>query len=107
MTAAMGPTEIPMITQASVAAPAAGSTGQAKIHRVAKQFEAMFMTEMLHQAHGKSKAVGAFRTGEGESTMQSFMDQALGEAAASHGGTGLARSIERMLGGLPVARSGK
>ena len=65
------------------------------------------MTEMLHQAHGKSQAAGAFRMGEGESTMQPFMDQALGEAVASRGGTGLARSIERMLNGPVAARNGK
>lgn len=81
------------------------NTGQAKIHRVAKQFEAMFMTEMLHQAHAKSHAAGVFRTGEGESAMQPFMDQALGDAVASRGGTGIARSIERLLSGRAAMRN--
>ncbi len=89
------------------AVPAARTVTQARIHRVAKQFEAMFMTEMLHQAHSKSHAAGVFRTGEGESTMQPFMDQALGDAMASHGGTGIAKSIERLLNGPQPARNSK
>jgi flagellar protein FlgJ len=78
--------------------PPGSGSDPAKLHRVAKQFEAMFMTEMLRQAHPKSHAAGKFRTGEGEEAMQPFMDQALGDAVASRGnGTGLAKSIERAL----------
>jgi flagellar protein FlgJ len=86
---------------------AARTVGPAKVHQVARQFEAMFMTEMLHQAHSKSHAAGVFRTGEGESTMQPFMDQALGDAVASRGGTGIAQSIERLLNGPQTASKGK
>jgi peptidoglycan hydrolase FlgJ len=103
----MGPTEPPAITPTLATTPATGTAAQARVHRVAKQFEAMFMTEMLHQAHSKSHAVGVFKTGTGESTMQPFMDQALGEAVASRGGTGIAQSIERLLNGPPASRSGK
>src|SRR5580700_1829776 len=95
----MGPTETPKITQAATAIPSTGTVGPARVHQVAKQFEAMFMTEMVHQAHSKSHAVGVFRTGESESTMQPFMDQALGDAVAARGGTGIAQSIERLLNG--------
>src|SRR5580698_1988004 len=92
----MGSTETLGITQTAAAPSAVRTVGPAKVHQVAKQFEAMFMTEMLHQAHSKSHAVGVFRTGEAESTMQPFMDQALGDAVASRGGTGIAQSIERL-----------
>jgi Rod binding domain-containing protein len=67
----------------------------------------MFMTEMLHQAHSRSHAAGVFRTGSGESAMQPFMDQALGDAVASRGGTGLAQSIERLLNSQAAAKGGK
>ena len=87
--------ETSSLIQAS-ASPAA-TVSPARVHQVAKQFEAMFMAEMLHQAHDKPHAVGVFRTGEGESTMQPFMDQALGEAVAAGGGTGIAQSIEHLL----------
>jgi Rod binding domain-containing protein len=103
----MGPTETLGITQTATVTSAARTVGPAKVHQVATQFEAMFMTEMLHQAHSKSHAVGVFRTGEGESTMQPFMDQALGDAVASRGGTGIAQSIERLLNGPQTASKGK
>jgi Rod binding domain-containing protein len=87
------------------ASPATITTAnQGRVHRVAKQFEAMFMTEMLHQAHSKSHAVGVFRTGDGENAMQPFMDQALGDAVAARGGAGIAASIERAMN---RARNGK
>jgi peptidoglycan hydrolase FlgJ len=79
----------------------------AKFHRIAQQFEAMFMSEMLHQAHSKSKTTGMFRTGSGENAMQPFMDQALGDAVAAHGATGLAKSIERALGAAAASRNNK
>jgi peptidoglycan hydrolase FlgJ len=95
------------VTPAATASPAAGTVGPAKVQKVAKQFEAMFMAEMLHQAHSKSHAVGVFRTGESESMMQPFMDQALGDAVAARGGTGIAQSIERLLSGPQTAGKGK
>jgi Rod binding domain-containing protein len=104
---AVGPTETIGITRTAMASAAAKAVAPAKVHKVAKQFEAMFMTEMLHQAHSKSHAVGVFRTGQAESTMQPFMDQALGDAVASRGGTGIAKSIERVLNGALAAGKGK
>ena len=103
----MGPTETLGIAQAAAGTAAPRTVGPAKVHQVARQFEAMFMTEMLHQAHSKSHAAGVFRTGEGEGTMQPFMDQALGDAVASRGGTGIAHSIERLLNGPQAASKSK
>jgi Rod binding domain-containing protein len=100
---AMGPTETLGISRTTTASAAARTVAPAKVHKVAKQFEAMVMTEMLHQAHNKSHAVGVFRTGEAESTMQPFMDQALGDAVASRGSTGIAQSVERLLSGPHTA----
>jgi flagellar protein FlgJ len=100
----MGPADIPAsMPVANPATTPRGAADPAKLHRVAKQFEAMFMAEMLHQAHPKPQTKGMFRTGAGEDSMQPFMDQALGDAVAAHGGTGLAKSIERALG---IAASG-
>jgi peptidoglycan hydrolase FlgJ len=104
---AMGPTETLGIGRTTEAFPAAKTVGPAKVHHLAKQFEAMFMTEMLHQAHSKSHAVGKFRAGDGERAMQPFLDQALGDAVASRGGTGLAKTIEQSLNALQTASKGK
>ena len=102
----MGPTEAVSNVQPTTATAASRTVGPAKVHQVAKQFEAMFMTAMLHQAHSKSHAVGVFRTGEGESTMQPFIAAALGDAVASRGGAGIAQSIERLLTGPnPMVKS--
>jgi hypothetical protein len=64
----------------------------------------MFMTEMLRQARPQQKAHGRFAPGEGEKSWQVFMDQALGEAAATRGGSGISREIERALGVPPEPR---
>jgi Rod binding domain-containing protein len=69
----------------------------AKLHQAAQQFEAMFMSEMLRLARPGSKAAGAFAEGQGEKSWQIFMDQALGQAAAAQGGTGLEPEIEQAL----------
>lgn len=75
----------------------APGASDAKIHKTAKQFEAMFMTEMLRLARPPSHAAGPFAEGQGEKTFQVFMDQALGDAAAAKGGTGLATEIEKAM----------
>ncbi len=69
----------------------------AKLHQAAQQFEAMFMGEMLRLARPGSKATGVFTEGQGEKSWQVFMDQALGQAAAAQGGTGLEPEIEQAL----------
>jgi len=55
------------------------------------------MGEMLRMAHPASKATGVFAAGDGEKVWQGFMDQALGEAVAANGNTGLTSVIERAL----------
>ena len=78
-----------------VAQTPAAAKPHAKLHSAAKEFEAMFMTEMLHQARPAPKATGVFATGAGEKSWQVFMDQALGQAAASQSGSDLTREIEQ------------
>ncbi|CAH2605609.1 conserved protein of unknown function (plasmid) [Rhodovastum atsumiense] len=90
------------------ARPSAGSSTRSdkRLHETARQFEAVFMTEMLRQARPPSKPHGPFATGSAEKSWQVFMDQALGDAAVASGGTGLAREIERALGASgPTRRS--
>jgi Rod binding domain-containing protein len=78
-------------------APGPSNPADAKLHRAAKDFETMFMTEMLHQAGPAPKASGVFASGAGEKSWQVFMDQALGQAAAGHSGNNLTREIEQAL----------
>lgn len=74
-----------------------GGTADAKLHKVAKDFEAVFLTEMLRLAKPPDKAAPGFSAGESGDTWQVFMDQALGQAAAVKGGTGLTKQIEEAL----------
>ncbi len=81
------------------------TSSDAKLHQAAQQFEAMFMGEMLRLARPGSKAAGVFAEGQGEKSWDIFMDQALGQAAAAQGGTGLEPEIEqamRTAQGLPA-----
>jgi Rod binding domain-containing protein len=85
-------------TQSAVAKPICGAAaGDAKLRRAAKDFEAMFMTEMLHHARPTSKAAGVFAAGAGEKAWQVVMDQALGKAASAQSGSDLTREIEAAL----------
>ncbi len=81
----------------SIQPPSVTARSNAKIHETAKQFESVFMTEMLRLAHPPAKAAGAFAPGHAEKSWQIFMDQALGQAAMANGGAGLTPIIERSL----------
>lgn len=85
-------------TQYSAAKPGCGAAaGDAKLRRAAKDFEAMFMTEMLHHARPTTKTAGVFAAGAGEKAWQVVMDQALGQAASAQSGSGLTCEIETAL----------
>ena len=84
------PVSTPKPTQAT-------SPADAKLHAAAKQFEAMFMTEMLHHARPAPSAQGVFAAGAGEKAWQVLMDQALGQAASAQSGSGLTSEIEKAM----------
>jgi Rod binding domain-containing protein len=74
----------------------AGSQGlrtrDAQLKDAAHRFEAMFMSEMVHNARPENHGAGAFSGGKAEETWGFMMDQALGNAAASgHGSVGTRR----------------
>jgi Rod binding domain-containing protein len=73
------------------------AANDANLHAAAKQFDAMFMTEMLHHARPPPNAAGVFAPSAAERSWQVFMDQALGQAAAAGGGSGLVPAIEKAL----------
>jgi Rod binding domain-containing protein len=96
----MGQTSDPAMTiqGAAIAAPKPSpSASDARLHATARQFEAMFMTEMIRMARPPSHAAGVFAPGHAEKTWQVFMDQALGQAAVAKGGTGLTKEIEKAM----------
>jgi flagellar protein FlgJ len=65
--------------------------------KVAKEFEAMFVSMMLksmRETVGKDKLTGG---GHGEEIYRSLLDQEYARAVAENGGLGLARTIEAQL----------
>lgn len=84
----------------SVKSSVTGTSRDAQLKKVAQQFEAMFMTEMIHCARPSNQASGPFAAGKSEETWQMFMDQALGQAASAKGPGGdqsLHKAIEKAL----------
>lgn len=77
---------------------AAGHGGRVnKLHQAAQRFEAMFLGEMVRLSRPKPDPANPFTGGQGEQIWGSFMDQAMGDAMAANGGTGLAKQIEAAL----------
>ena len=77
----------------------AGETNPAAAKKVAQEFEAMFIAQMLksmRETVGKDTLTGG---GRGEETFRSLLDQEYAAEAARTGGIGLARTIERQLAG--------
>ena len=75
----------------------AGPANDAQLRSKAQEFEAMFLTEMLRLARPTTQPAGPFGGGFAEESWQMFMDQALGQAMAARGGTGLEPAIEAAL----------
>ncbi len=63
--------------------------------RVAQEFEAMFLSEMLSPVFESVDTDGLFGGGEGEKIFRSLMVQEYGKAIAQSGGVGIAESVQR------------
>jgi Rod binding domain-containing protein len=86
-------TMISSVQQPVAAGADVGKAHDAQLKKVAHQFEAMFMAEMIRHARPSGQAVGAFAPGKSEETWRGFMDQALGQAVAdSPAGAGSLKS---------------
>lgn len=85
-------------------APPAAETGseRAALARVAQEFEAAFLAEMLNHAGLARPREGPGGGGLGEGQMASFLARALAADLAARGGIGLAARIEEAL----AARAG-
>ncbi len=94
-------TALNAIATSQLSAPAGSQSVQshdAQLKKVAHQFEAMFMTEMIRQTRPTDQAAGAFAPGRSQETWSVFMDQALGQAATVNGPAGdgsLRHAIEK------------
>lgn len=64
----------------------------AAVRKLAKEFEAQFIAEMLKHS-GLNETSSSFGGGEGEGAFASYLTQAYAEKLADAGGIGLAESI--------------
>jgi flagellar protein FlgJ len=79
----------------SAAAPAADD--RARLHEAAKQFEAIFLRQMLSAARSTDFGGDDLFGGHGEDTFREMRDARFAEIAADSGAIGLAASIEQQL----------
>lgn len=78
------------------AAPTAGDDG-ARLHEAAKQFEAIFLRQILSAARSTDFGGNDLFGGQGEDTFQEMRDSRFAEIAADGGAIGFAASIEKQL----------
>jgi len=94
---------------ASLRVPRQDGTDPARVKKVARDFEAMFVGMMLKSMRdtiGTDKLTGG---GHGEETFRSLLDQEYAQTAAKGGGLGVAKMLERELsrsGATPAAPKG-
>ena len=85
--------------QAGTQAATKNASGPAASHesakRVAQEFEALFLSEMLAPVFESTDTDGLFGGGEGEKIFRSMMVQEYGKAIAQSGGVGIADAVQR------------
>ena len=80
----------------TVQAPYAPKGDTRAMDKAARDFEAVFVGQMLEQMWSETgSAEGAFSGGNGEKVFRSLMIQSVGQQIANNGGIGLAPAIKR------------
>ena len=77
-------TSLPAVQAPPSTAGGAPRTHDMRLKDTARQFESMFMTEMLRHTRPANQAAGPFAAGKAEETWRVLMDQALGQAATTN-----------------------
>lgn len=80
-----------------VAKNATAAKKDAQLEAAAKDFEAMFMTEMLKPMFEAMKPDPRFGGGKGEEVFRGFMLQEYGKLMADRGGIGIADAVKQEL----------
>lgn len=72
---------------------AASPADRAKVDKVARDYEASFLSVMFGQMFEGVDASPPFGGGEGEAAFKSFLTDAMAKSVARHGGIGLAKPL--------------
>jgi flagellar protein FlgJ len=76
-------------------APHAPKGDSRAMDKAAREFEAVFIGQMLEQMWAEVPTDGAFGGGSGERVFRSLMIQSVGQQIAGNGGIGLTASVKR------------
>jgi len=93
----------PAFTPADIPAPAMGTAlyhkgmTAAQMQGTARQFEAMFISQMLQPMFAGLTADPAFGGGEAENQWRSMMVDEYGKSVAAHGGFGIADAVMKVM----------
>lgn len=79
----------------TVQAPHAPKGDVRGIDKAARDFESVFVGQMLEQMWSEVPTDGPFGGGSGERVFRSLLIQSVGQQIADHGGIGLAASVKR------------
>lgn len=90
------------------AAPAGGRGGSGepdpKLVEAAREFEAIFVAQLLRQARASARAISQREPAPGADVYEGWQDEAMARAIAAGRGLGLAEMIVRQLGGAQPSR---
>ncbi|MFA7603740.1 MAG: rod-binding protein [Novosphingobium sp.] len=100
------PVASPLLASTTAPAAPAGASDREKLTGVAKQFEAIFLRQMLASAR-KSAFADPLFSGQGMDTFRQMQDERFADIAADTGAFGLARMIEAHLARFVAAEAGQ
>lgn len=86
-------------------APVSHAHSRGSVAAAAREFEAVFLSEMLKPMLEGMAIDGPFGGGHGEEMFRGVLAEELGRSLARRGGVGLARSVDMQLVGLQEAAS--
>ncbi len=74
-----------------------GNTNDAQARKTAREFEAMFLTQMMEHMSSGIKTDGPFGGGQGEEMFRSLLNQEYAGMLSKRGGIGIADQVYRQI----------
>lgn len=97
-------TRIPPVTPSTAAGkPRAPAEADPKLVSAAREFEALFVAQLLKQARQSARALSERETAPGSDVYEDWQDDAIARAVSTGRGFGLAEMLVRQLGGNPTS----
>jgi Rod binding domain-containing protein len=88
-------TALPIDPGMARALPKPNAAGEAQAEKVSREFEAMFLGQMLNHMFSGLKTDGVFGGGEGEKMFRSMQVEEFAKSLTQRGGIGIAAAVKR------------